>query len=144
MKKRRKSDLITKELRRIAKSNGGVLQPVAVVAAARPKSSPLHNRFEWDDSTAAENYRIWQARQLIKVSIEQLPGVSCPTEVFVSLSSDRYEAGGYRITTAVLSNEQQRAELLEDALAELNIFKLKYRRLTELARVFDAIESVTK
>lgn len=138
--KQTKLAAVTRELRRIAKSNGGVLQPATVVDAARPKSSPLHSKFEWDDSAAAEAYRIWQARQLIKVCVEVLPGVSVPTEVFVSLSSDRCSGGGYRVTTTVLSDAETRAELLEDALAELRIFKIKYRRLTELASVFDAID----
>lgn len=40
--------------------------PGAVVKAAKPPSSPLHPAFEWNDSTAANNYRLHQAASLIK------------------------------------------------------------------------------
>lgn len=142
--KAKKIDKIAAELRRIAKANGGVLQPEAVVRAAMPESSPLHSRFEWSDDVAAQNYRLWQARQLIKVCVEHLPGISTPTEVFVSLSSDRYSCGGYRTVAEVLKSEDLRSQMLEDALSELEIFKLKYRRLKELAEVFRVIQKVTR
>jgi len=143
MKKPKKIDRIARELRRIAKQNDGLLLPQTVVEAARPKTSPIHNRFEWDDSEAAEKYRIWQARQLIRVVVEQIEGVSAPTEVFVSLSPDRNKIGGYRVTTEVLNDDQMRAVMLQDAIDELDVFKLKYRRLKELAVVFDAIHKVS-
>ena len=55
---------ITEELKKIASANDGKLYPRAVVDAARPAGSPLHGSFEWDDSVAAESYRIEQARKL--------------------------------------------------------------------------------
>lgn len=135
---------ITRELRRIAKTNGGVLKPEAVLDAARPKASPLHSKFQWDDGLAAEGYRLWQARQLIRVCVEKIEGVSSPFEVFVSLPSDRYngDGGGYRVTTDVLSDEDMRAEMLADALGELEVFRMKYKRLKELQEVFTAIQRV--
>lgn len=144
MKKSRKIDKIAQELRKIAQAHGGLLLPKNVVESARSSSSPLHSRFEWNDSTAAEEYRLWQARHLIRVVIEQLPGVSTPTEVFVSLSSDRAMGAGYRVVTEVLGDRERRAEMLEDALAELQIFQLKYRRLEELAAVFRAVKTVVR
>lgn len=58
---------VAKELDRIAKAApDGVLTPAAVVDAARDESHPLHDRFEWDDSKAAEAHRLNQARVLIR------------------------------------------------------------------------------
>lgn len=49
----------------------GRLTAEQVVEAARPDGSALHGCFEWDDSKAAESYRIEQARELIRrVKIE--------------------------------------------------------------------------
>lgn len=49
----------------------GRLTPEQVVDAARSPSSAIHECFEWDDSTAAEKYRVEQARDLLKrVKIE--------------------------------------------------------------------------
>lgn len=45
--------------------NEGRLTPALVVAAARPKSHPLHDHFEWSNQIAGEKYRLIQARELI-------------------------------------------------------------------------------
>ena len=120
--------------------------------AAEPKSSPLHSRFEWDNSKAGHQYRIWQARQLIRVSVEVRLGMDEPTSVFVSLTQDRLPAsrglddfgGGYRIMADVMSDKPMREQLLVDALAELETFRDKYKTLKELAVVFSAIKKVSR
>lgn len=140
-----KTNKVITELKRIANKNGGLLQPETVVESARPASSPLHSRFEWDNTVAGQQYRIWQARQLIRVSVEIIPSMEKPTDVFVSLSTDREkESGGYRIMVDVLTDKQMRQQMLADALAELEIFREKYSRLKELAAVFAAIKKVRK
>lgn len=44
----------------------GELRTSMVLEEAKKKRSPLHNEFEWDDTKAAHNHRLWQSRQLIK------------------------------------------------------------------------------
>jgi hypothetical protein len=44
----------------------GQLTPQAVVDVARDPDSPLHSRFEWDDTVAGEAYRRHQAQELIR------------------------------------------------------------------------------
>lgn len=140
--------IIVAELKRIAQSNGGVLQPSAVVNAARNTDSPLHSQFEWDDSKASEAWRLQQARQLIRVVVSYEPiggGKTVPCRVFVSLTPDReLDNGGYRVTSSVLSDDNQRRQLLADAKADMKRFADKYRSLNELAEVFLAIDSVTE
>ena len=137
---------IRDELLRLAKLHGGELRPEAVVEAARPTTSPLHDSFEWRDSAAAQQWRIQQARMLIRVVVKYEAGrdgeeVEC--RVFVSLTPDRKANGaGYRVMTTVLSNAEYRAQLLADARAEMQVFREKYRALTELAAVFAAMKSV--
>lgn len=108
------------ELKRIAEENGGLLKPEIVVAEARPRSSPLHSRFTWDNTKAAHEYRLWQARQLIRVVVEVIDGIKGRQEVFVSLTTDRAETG-YRVMTDVLSDADLRKIMLKDALAELTL-----------------------
>lgn len=142
--KTRKTDRITQELRRIAQANGGILLPEQVVAAARPKASPLHSRFCWDDTKAAEQWRLWQARMLIRVTVNVMPETGEAERIWVSLKSDRDEATGYRAMVDVLSDDNMRAQLLEDALEDLEVFRQKYRRLRELAEVFSAITNTSR
>ena len=91
----------------------GKLTAQAVVDAAREEGSPLHGFFEWDDNKAANEYRLLQAR------------------------------GGYRTTEAILSTEAWRNTLLEQAKRELVGVRNKYASLTELAKVWTAIDTVT-
>ena len=135
---------IVAELHRIAKLHGGILRPVDVVKAARISTSVLHDQFEWDDSEAAQKFRLWQARQLIRVTVEYIgpKDEQVPTRVFVSLTTDRAESG-YRATAAVMSNVEYRAQLLTDALDEMKRFQKKYADLKELAEVFDAMRKVS-
>lgn len=44
----------------------GKLTPALVLDEARDPNHPLHHRFQWDDSKAAEAYRLQQARDLIR------------------------------------------------------------------------------
>jgi len=44
----------------------GSLTPSDLVDAASDPENPFHNSFEWDDGKAGLEYRIWQARQIIK------------------------------------------------------------------------------
>lgn len=139
------SAAVVAELQRIAASNGGILQPCAVVEAARPADSILHERFEWDDTEAAEQYRLWQARQLIRCSVVIEPRTETTVRAFVSLTADREaDGGGYRETVRVMARADSRAALLADALAELEVFQRKYAALTELAAVFAAVRAVIK
>ena len=131
------------ELKRIAAENGGLLKPETVVEEARPESSPLHNRFTWDNTKAAHEYRLWEARHLIRVVVEQISGTEGKHEVFVSLSADR-KTSGYRVVVDVLSDEYLREQMLNDALDELNLFRQKYIRLKELASIFKVIGKVSK
>ena len=49
-KNAKKAEVIGEALEKIRNSHGDRLKPEDVVAAARPKSNPLHKHFEWDDS----------------------------------------------------------------------------------------------
>ena len=135
---------IIQELHRIAKENNGLLSAEAVVEVASNPKSILHSRFEWDDDDAAHEYRLWQARQLISVAVEVLPGTNQSVQTFVSLSTDRKGGKGYRTTVSVMSDADMRAQLLNDALHDLNTFQRKYSELRQLSEVFSAIRKVRK
>ncbi len=56
------------------REEAGRLTPAIVVDAARPENHPLHGKFEWDDSIAAELHRRAQAAELIRsVRVHYLP-----------------------------------------------------------------------
>jgi hypothetical protein len=61
-----KAELIGQTLQAIADANKGRLTPDGVLKAAKSPKSPLHSEFEWDDSVAAYQFRLEQARRLIR------------------------------------------------------------------------------
>lgn len=128
------------ELKRIAESQGGVIRAQDVLAEARKKDSPLHHRFEWDDTEAAEKYRMIQARALISISAEVTKGSNVPTRVFVSLKNERWSGGGYRTAVSVLSNEDMQQQLLQDALENMEYFREKFKRLQQLSDVMETMK----
>lgn len=46
-------------------SIGLSVKPEEIVDKARDESTELHKCFEWDDTKAAERYRLHQARQIV-------------------------------------------------------------------------------
>jgi len=82
-------------LKELAESAGGALSPAAVVEAARPNNSPIHDQFVWDDTEAAKRYRLQQASELLRVTVELIEVKSETYEVraFTSLSPDRAKDG---------------------------------------------------
>lgn len=127
------------ELERITKKHGR-LTPKAVVDESRSETAPLHNCFEWNDKTAAENYRCQQAAKIIRsIVVEVEPKTNTePVDVraFVSIG------GEYKDIKTVVSTPDYYASMLETAFAELDAFRQKYSRLQELATVFVAIDAL--
>jgi len=138
-----KKAAIQKELDLIARKHNGLLRPENVVAAAENKKSVLHTCFEWSNTKAAREYRLWQAREIIMVHVTVLRKDTKPTRVYVSMMKDRIRpGGGYRSIEVVLSNEILRNQFLNEALADLKRIEDKYNQLEELAGVFAAIHKV--
>ena len=138
---------ITDELMFIKDQNNGFIDPVVVVEFARNENTALHNRFEWDDTEAAEKYRVWQARMIIRMELVVIPETGKKDKLvrsFVSLVSDRKaeQDKGYRFMVDVLSDTDLRGRLLNEARKDMLIFRRKYSQLTELAKVFAAIDEV--
>ena len=138
----------TEALLAIAKRDGGVITPAAVIAEARDKKSVLHKAFTWDDTKAAEKWRVYEAQQLIRrctVTVEDCNGEEIDTYAFVGLSSDRENKAAdnpYRLASDVAKSEDLLAVAEKDALGQLKAIKGRYEHLKRLNAVWSAIESV--
>lgn len=138
------SEIIIQELNRIASKSGGVLKPELVVESARSPLSPLHDKFTWDDTQAAHEFRLQEARKLIRVTVHMLPnGRGEEERVWVSLKHDQaQEGGGYRTLVSVLSDADLRKQLLQQSLKDMQYFSEKYSHLEELSEIFSAMKKV--
>lgn len=131
-------------LETISKANGGVIQPPDVVNAAKPKSSPIHNAFEWNDSIAAEQFRLQQARALINsisVVVKIGNADTVPTRAFVNMRHTE-QGQGYVTIKDGLTKPEYRDQVLAEALTEIKSWQARYKQLSELSRIFEAIEEI--
>lgn len=142
---------VAAELHRIAKANKGNLTPEAVVKNAESPRSPIHKFFTWDDSEAAKKCRLLEAQMLIrsvKVVVEtHAQDKPLKVRAFVSVkptgddAAEDSEERCYVPIKAVLSSEDYRRQMLEQAASELGAFRRKYSILKELSGVFDAVDA---
>lgn len=128
-------------LANLQKGHNGLLEPEMVVDAARDEASPLHPHFEWDNAVAAEAFRADQARELVRsltvdISRSNLETKAVRAFVNVDIGSER----GYLSTFTAMSSEELRKQVLERAFGELEAWRARHAELSELARIFAAID----
>lgn len=115
------------------------LEAEAILARASDPTSPLHNRFTWDDGEAAHRFRLWQARALMgryrRFMVSQTTGGT--------VAYRRYS----HVPSLGRSVETERAvrdfrdELIEQAKRGAANYVTRYRRLGDdtLAEIFAEI-----
>ena len=135
-------DKLRHELETIRRKHKGILNPKDVVQFARNSDTALHQEFEWNDKIAGDAYRILQAREVIRTRVTVLTPDSKPVRAYVSLPNDRKPNGGYRRINDVLEKPAWREQLLQNAMADMRAFQVKYAVLKELANVFAAMQEV--
>jgi len=136
---KRDHDAIRAELERL--KSGGVIRPVDVVEAARDEESPLHSCFTWDDGEAAHQFRLLEARNMLRVYVVTEASAPANVRAFVSLTTDRAkEGGGYRAIADVMSDDAMRDQLLRDAFVQFRNMQKRYQHLKQLSKVWDAID----
>lgn len=134
---------IKEELEQIADAHDGILRPEDIVAFATNPETALHKRFTWDDTEAAKQWRLQEARQVLRVyvTVEETPNVQ--VRAYVSLYSDRRQpGGGYRRLADVMADEQMRRLLLRQAMKEAKTWREKFQTLEELGPVFTALDEI--
>lgn len=111
-------------------------QNIVDYAAAHPKSE-LHKCFTWDDTKAANEWRKYEARQVVRLLVFEDENEEEPTMVRVLQKT----ADAYKPVTQIVRNEDEYKELLKRAKAELAAFRQRYKTLVELESVLEAIDA---
>lgn len=122
---------------------GEEVKPEQVLDKARDSESELHKCFDWDDSSAAEKYRLHQARLVINHLIvvkRDVEEEKEPVQFRVMLKNDTARESGYKQTLVMVRDEDEYKKMLEQAYRELHSFKQKYSCLSELAEILALID----
>lgn len=127
---------------------GGTCNPRALVEAARPARSPIHDLFEWNDKRAGEQFRLSQAGYYIRhivveVVVKDNPrNVRAFHSVNVVVNEDQVERR-YVAMPLVLKNADASGQVVARAQAELDSWRDRYETYREIfGPVFDAIDSL--
>lgn len=122
----------TKALQELLSINNeeGELKPDSVVTRASDSNNPLHEHFEWDNSKAAHEHRLWQARRMIcQVEVFVVAEPETRTRAFVNLNT--VEGRSYRTVTDVIGSPEYIDKLRTEIRHEL-------LRVREKLEQFDA------
>ena len=119
------------------KETYGRLDADVILQVASDKDSPIHNRFEWDDTIAAIKHRQQQARELVRqvmVTFDNYDGRKEVTRAFVVIRGDATEGlEQYHRTIDVLSDEEKRQKYLGQLKDDLDRLAQKYTILEEFS-----------
>lgn len=103
-----------------------------IIEKGRDENTELHKCFEWDDSVAAEKWRLVQARKICETLVirrePEAPKEAPEIRVFHKTES----TGGYKPIHTIIQHEDEYQKLLQRAFAEFHALKLKYQHLQEL------------
>jgi hypothetical protein len=126
-------NLIGECLAKIAARNGGAISPHKVVEEAKPKTSPLHNNFDWDDKSAAQKHRLWQARHLIGSIVEINVHTEKPVRSFVNITTMTDDDGditrerSYAPIEDAMSDPELRKRVLGMVKRQMNTILASYK-----------------
>jgi hypothetical protein len=118
--------------------------PATFVEAARDPSAPAHPMFTWDNSVAANEHRLTQARVILANLMIDVVIVrrSKPETVRVRAIHRTSRTGEYDTFSDAFSQPVKRDYVLSQALAQLSALKRRYAALSELAIIFAAFDKV--
>lgn len=116
--------------------------PTQIVEYAREhKDSELYKCFDWDDTVAAEKWRLQQARTVVcNIVYEEVSKDNQVQNIRVIQHVPELEA--YKPVSLIIRNKTEYESLLERACAELRAFKERYKMLTELEQIMERIDAI--
>ena len=154
-----KAQTVGKALEEIEKS-GTEVTAQSFLDYSRDEASETHDMFEWDDSVAAEKYRLSQATNIIchlevteewyeneptEVELEERSVEPSQSTYFksayvnVAQRSSVSQKANYVPLKKALNDDEMRMRVLDNALMSLHAFERSYAFLEEMALVIDAI-----
>lgn len=127
---------------------GEVTTPEKVVEIARDEGTELHKCFEWNDTIAAEKYRVVQAREVLRSIVIRVTeeaheeGERKSQEIVMRKYESGAERKEYKSVQMIVQNVDEHQKLIAQAKRELESFRKRYEGILELAEVLEAIDNI--
>jgi hypothetical protein len=119
----------------------GQLTPRLVLDTARDPEHPLHPRFDWNDKTAGEAWRLHQARRLIsvvRVTYADNPSIKKGHELRAFYAVPVERKYSFEPLQKVVSDPQTRQLLIDEMKREWKALKRRYDEFDEFWRMVAA------
>lgn len=138
---------VHREILRIKAANQNTVSPEAMVDAARKPSSSMHKLFEWDDSEAAQRYRVSQAQHIMRaLQVVYVEAPKRPMRAFEIVTKKRRGVARtvtlYGTSEEACSDPDVHARLVADAVRELIAWRNRYQMLNEMRNLVRVIDKV--
>ena len=117
------------------KKKNGLLNAEIVVNDAQKKTSPYHSEFIWDNTEAADKWRLHTARNLIGSIQIEIEEFESPVRLFESVIIDDIKQ--YEDIETIAENKFLINQVINDLKTDLSKLRMKYRRYTKLKEYFD-------
>lgn len=141
------AEKVHREILRLKQKNQNTVSPKVMVDAARKPTNPMHSLFEWDDSEAAEKYRVSQAQHIMRaLQVIYVEAPKQPMRAFEIISKKR--PGDSKTVTLYGTSEEAcadpdvHARLVADAVRELIAWRNRYQMLNEMRNLVRVIDKV--
>lgn len=141
---------VAAEVIRVLQTNSGkdFVTPKELLDASRDEKAPLHSCFTWDDTVAAEKWRVHEAGCIIRgieievvIEKDESSTTTTPVRAFVNVAPTAPgKQGKYVPFQTAMETPEHRKIVLKAALNELLSFKRKYEIYKELEGVNKAID----
>ena len=131
----------------LASLNGRYPTARDVLEDGRNKDAPHHAIFTWDDSIAAEQYRLVQAGEIIRAIVivrTDMIEPKKPVRAFVHVTPPEEENAAYVDILVAMNSPEMRRQVLEKAMKELEIWRETYEGYIEFMSVIAAIDNTHK
>lgn len=118
--KKEQAQAVGESLDEIRKKFGGFLRSKDIVEEAKKKKNPLHEHFEWDDTTCGVEYRLQQARTITNHIVETIIVDENPIEQrsFVHVINEESERVYVSLQDAI-ETVDYRKQLLDRMITQL-------------------------
>lgn len=108
------------------------------VELSRDKDAPTHKYFDWDDKSAAEKYRLRQAKTMI--SCVEIISNEKQIRAFhhVQINSKK---SAFVATEICQQSRRLWDQVVEQAMREIELWALRYQNYKQLSPIFDSIQN---
>lgn len=123
----------------------GFCTPAAVVEDGRAPSSPFHRHLEWDDTAAAHEHRLSQARGIIRCFrvVDQPGEATVPVYVHVA-EVNATDAAGYVRRETAMADPELRERYLRGELARIAGAVARVEGEPEFGPMVSAVDAVRR